>query len=336
MTGRGGPFVVALSPYHLTTREPAAMAMLLLAEHAVTLMPAPFGGRVGASVSRAAVDDAARATPVYLSFMESWQWAMPLFREGVVGSVFAGEDAADDARAACGRVVTDAGLSPLRRFMRPELFEDDRAYLSAVARDVLRAGPDPAVSVPLLAGLDSFAARHGLAVARSHAVSVAQRAEQRMGRRLAAFVVPVLTQASGERVLLGRALLEEPLSALREAAARALRPIAAGDGGVDESALPGLKSAAAAYAAAFEAHRADLTAPPGRYDADEVRVVAEEVSVSLLALPVDAVLRSSLAAAWAVDGPGRGGGRVAARGEATPAWREGECVAAVVKRLGAR
>ncbi|MEL6741711.1 MAG: DUF2752 domain-containing protein, partial [Planctomycetota bacterium] len=74
---------------------------------------------------------------------------------------FAGDDAADDARAACDRIAGEPWLDPLRPLVRPELFEDDRAYLGAVSRDVLKGGPDPALSIPLAAGLDASPEGHG-------------------------------------------------------------------------------------------------------------------------------------------------------------------------------
>ena len=36
--------LIAVSPYHMTTREPAAMAALLLASRVVTILPTPEVG----------------------------------------------------------------------------------------------------------------------------------------------------------------------------------------------------------------------------------------------------------------------------------------------------
>jgi hypothetical protein len=61
--------LVAVSPYHLTTREPAAIAALLLADRVVTLLPGP--DRRGAEL-------AAERLPHYLDFVLTWEWSVPL------------------------------------------------------------------------------------------------------------------------------------------------------------------------------------------------------------------------------------------------------------------
>jgi hypothetical protein len=50
-----------------------------------------------------------------------------------------------------------------------------------VAADLLKGGPDPAITVPLAAGIDQFAMRHGAAVARSSPFSIARRQRRRWG-----------------------------------------------------------------------------------------------------------------------------------------------------------
>ncbi|QKK09619.1 MAG: hypothetical protein HND58_16560 [Planctomycetota bacterium] len=69
----------AISPYHLTTREPPAMAALLLAERSVTFMPSPRG-------TREEIEQAAAESPEYVRFMETWAWSMPLWKDGLLGS----------------------------------------------------------------------------------------------------------------------------------------------------------------------------------------------------------------------------------------------------------
>jgi hypothetical protein len=59
--------LIVASPYHLTTREPAAMAALLLARQVVTLLPTPLEG---AGSSREAMA-AARCVPTYRALVES-------------------------------------------------------------------------------------------------------------------------------------------------------------------------------------------------------------------------------------------------------------------------
>ncbi|HRJ50461.1 MAG TPA: hypothetical protein PKU91_08000, partial [Phycisphaerales bacterium] len=221
---------VVVSPYHLTSREPAAMVSLLLADRVVTLMPAPTR-----TMRADDLRDAAYALPRYLKFVESWRWSQALWECGAIVSQRGGLDPIDEVR----RVWEDlaAGAWPeLSLLMRAGLFDDERGYLDAVAGDVLKGGPDPGICIPVSAGLDRFAAGCGLLSARSAAVSVAQKAEERMGRRLFAFSVPVLSQAPGELMSDVRADAEEMLGELRESIDAACEQGCAADGGTDGDA----------------------------------------------------------------------------------------------------
>lgn len=277
------PFDAVISPYHLTTREPASIVALQLAERATTLLIAPRQRVADERTVRAQ----AERTPAYRAYMRSWAWAVPLFQEGILGSVDDGEDPVERVRDACRVLHDDPAYAPLMPFLRSELFEDDTAYLRAASADVLKAGPDPGVSIPVAAGLDLFAADRGMIVARSAAVSLVQRAESRLGRVIFRASVPAVVQGSADRLLLVRALL----GGQRESLARAIA-------GAFESEDPGgVRSAARAYAEAFEAEREHICSPPGPGDENEVRVVIGEASLVGMELPVDAVFRSSVAAA---------------------------------------
>ncbi len=288
-----GPGTIVISPYHLTTREPAAMVSLQIAEHAVTLLLSPSAG--GVAVGPDSFRRAAGRSPAYRRYIRSWEWARSLFDEGVVASTLGGVDPIDDVLGACARLASDGSLEALTRFMRPGLFEDDRVYLQAASADVLKAGPDPGVSIPIAAGLDAFAAARGLLVARSAPSSVAQKAEARLGRRVFRLTIPALVQGSAERVLLVRALLDdarrELSSAIAGAFGRALDP----------------RPAADRYAERFEAEREEICSPPARHEADEVRVITGEVSIEGVVLPGDAVFSSSVAAAGGRAASGGGG-----------------------------
>lgn len=298
------PFDAVVSPYHLTTREPAALVTLQLAERAVTLLLAPVSRETGTVEEMAGAMAEARRSAVYRRYMSSWEWAEVLFREGVLSSVSGGDDPVDDVRRVCARLATDDGLGGLARYARPELFADDRVFLQAASADVLKAGPDPGVSVPIAAGLDSFAAGRGLVVARSSAISVAQKAESRLGRVVFRVAVPALLQASAERVMLVRALLDRPREELALAVSRAFE-------GEDPA---GVRAAADAYARAFETERADICSPPGRDEMDEVRLIVGETALVGMELPADAVLRSSMMALGPA-GAGATGGAPAETGE---------------------
>jgi hypothetical protein len=288
--------VLAVSPYHLTTREAPAMAALLLAERVVTLMPTPFEGAAREQVGRAV-----ERVPRYLDFMKSWEWAAPLWEKGLVSSVFEGQDAVDEVRGICRRIQRDPALADLRSVMRPGLFDDEDGYLDAVARDLLRAGPDPGITVPVVAGLDRFAAKMGLIVVRPQAASVAQRAELRDARPVVSFAAPILLQADAEAILETRLALEDTLDGLR-AALEALAARAAADDEPGESLLDEVRRSAREYSDAF----GELAAEGGLdCGDDEVRLVHGQAAVSLVTLPVDAVLGSSLAAMTVLNGAAR-------------------------------
>lgn len=279
--------LITVSPYHLTSREPPAMASALLAEQVVTLLPTPrvTSGRVTKQDLRAA----ARDNPRYIELMEQWRWLMPLWEAGVIADRLEGIDPTEDIRLAAGRLEGDAAFDALRPFMRTELFDDDERCLQFIASDLLKGGPDPAITVPVLAGLDAFAARLGVLVARSHAASIAQRAELELATKLGAIAVPVLLQASAERILDARDRLALELADLRDA----IGDVA--DGGE----LSPLQDAARRYHDAFELERESLAEVR---DPDEVRVVLGMVAIMVAELPADAVLRSSSLAASAMTG----------------------------------
>lgn len=274
---------VAVSPYHLTTREPPAMGAFLLADEVVTLRPTPEGGR-------AAAEAAAEQVPVYRALLESWAWTAALWREGVVRAHADGDDPADDALDCLAELHGDDRLAELRPLLRPD---DADRFPEAAARDLLRGGPDPGVSVPISGGLDRFASRHGLVVVRARPVSVAQRAEARLAERLASFAVPALVEAEGVRLLEARAVLGAPLDVLRAELDSACERAWVGR----EVRGDTLRAAAHSLTEEFELVRAHLTRPD-----DEVgrRVRAATVSCTLVRMPADAVFVSSLAAARAM------------------------------------
>jgi len=285
---------VVISPYHLTTREPPVMAALLLADRALTLMPAP--------AERASVGDVRRAVeraPRYYEFMESWSWSMPLWRKGIIATA-PGIDAAAPMRESLERVRASEHFAPLQEFMREGLFASEDHFLELVARDVLRGGPDPGISIPVCAGLDAFASDEAMIVVRAAPTSLAQRAESRLARRAFSIVVPIMLQAPARRVLDARELLAQPLDRLRRELAEAFprataRPGATPRGHADAG---GLSAAACELAEAFDDHR-DLICEPVDED---VKVIAGLVSITGVILPADAVLRSSLAAARSLSG----------------------------------
>jgi hypothetical protein len=297
--------ILALSPYHLTTRELPAVASLLLASRVVTFMPGVFrADGTSPRGGRADVHAHAATSARYARLVDSWRWSQPLWSEGLIDSSHAGDDAAGDVRTVWDRMTQDERYAALRPFVRHTFAEGGGDLIEAAAKDVLKGGPDPSIAVPILAGLDRFAARHNLVVARAEPASVAQRAEADLARPLARVVIPMLTQASAEAIMDARDALAAELDDLRAAFA-SLAALGTDQPEPDASALArpaaDLKRAALAYDAAFS--RAYPLLEAGR-DRDEVSLRAAPVSLALGRLPADAVLRSSCAAARSILGPG--------------------------------
>lgn len=293
-------FILAVSPYHLSLRDPAAMAALLLADRVVTYRPSPSrlqrgpdggAGEAGRAVVAAAVERA----PWLLRMMEAWRWSMPLWRAGVVDAGVGPDDAGADVDGLWSELGCEAGLrapilDPIRALLDPRLQDGPDERLDRVCADVARGGVDPGIGVMVTAGLDRFAHRRRAVIVRAGSPpgggSVTQRAEAAMGRKVFAVALPVLVRASGERVVRARESLRPSLEALRPALAAAYHA----EGG-DHAALA---DAAATYADAFGRARPHLV----RGDDDEgFRVQDGLVSLSGVMMPADAAIRSGLTAA---------------------------------------
>ena len=284
-----------VSPYHLTTREPPAMTALLLASSVVTLLPAPAGGRQAAQAE-------AEHSPVYMDFVKSWRWSEALWRAGVVAGTENGDGGPGADVAEAWRMIQgDPACAGARALIRRDLYDTEGEYLRAMAIDVLRAGPDPAVSAPVALGLDRYAARHGRTVMRPDPTSVVQRAEAGLSGPALTVALPVLLEADGETILRAREALAPELERLREAIDLALEAMVEPGGGDSATAARArLRAAASAYQAAFETQLADLAATVPE---DEPRLVAGLVSLTLASLPADAALRATAAATSRLGGP---------------------------------
>lgn len=289
---------IALSPYHLSTREAPAFASLLLAEEVFTLMPVPFHG-----ASRDDIENACRRIPRYADFLESWSWSAPLWNAGVIASAIDDDDAIEDVRDALELIHAD--YASLADLINPEVFRDERAYLAAVTLDIIRGGPDPGINIPITAGLDRFAARRELIAARAEPASVVQKAEAKLATPIARTALPVLVQAEAETIIEAREVLAVELTRLRSAidflvfsgghdSPSSQRPA----GGRDSSqshAADELKHATSAYSDAFNRFF-DSLAP----DADALQIRAATLSLSIMSLPVSASLSASRSALAAV------------------------------------
>ncbi len=290
--GRDGVHLL-ISPYSLCSRDAAAMAGMLLADPALTFLPRSLEP---AAASR----ERAISSAGFRRVIEAVAWATPLVEAGVLVTGVEGEDASEDFAAARRLVAEDPGFAPLRRFVEPGPEPDPDLAIERLARDLTRDGPDPSISVPLAGALDAFAARHGYAVLRVDGPSLAQRAERSRERRLFACSVPVLVQATPERVLETRRRLEQELMELRAACEACL------DGLGDEA---GVRHAAAVYAEAYDDQRGHIER--GETDPDDPLVRSAEVVLTGVAHERDHAMACSLVAASRVtrraprpDGPG--------------------------------
>ncbi|MEM1329099.1 MAG: hypothetical protein AAGG07_00915 [Planctomycetota bacterium] len=291
---------VAINPYHLTRREPAAMASVLLADRCATLIPGD-----GEDRSRDELEQAAQDTPVYAELVRQWGWTAELFRAGVLCPA---PSAAACVRSAAESIEADERLAALRPLMKGAMHVDDGAYLRALAEDMIKGGPDPALMLPVAAGLDRFAREIGAFSVRSDGTSLAQRTEARLATKLFAIGVPVLLQASAERVLEARDELSTELDELRDALVQMANTAqdaieldgldAAGVRAACAGSRADLNTAARAYSSAFDTVREELTRPEDPdTDLEGMRVIASSVTMTAVTLPGDAVLRSSASAA---------------------------------------
>ena len=285
--------IVVVSPYHLVSREAPALASLLLADQVVTLLPAPLGA------GSAAARQAAARSPWYARFVDALAWTAPLWREGVLAKHLGEEDPGADMREVVDRIRDEPALLALRPLIREALFESEHTYLSALGSDLTRGGPDPAITSPLAAALDRFARRHRAAVARPQPVSVVQRAEASLGTPALGIALPLFVQATGDHLLLAREILGPELAVLRRLLERITLAVTRGES--PEPIARELPGAGAAYAHAFESHARDLAHAPD----DEVRPVVASVVITAQAMPVEAVLRSSIVAMGSLVGASR-------------------------------
>ena len=266
---------LVVSPYHLTTREVPAMVALLLAEQVVTVMPTGPGGRSEA-------ERLAAAAPRYAKLIDSWRWSLPLWNAGVLAPGFGNDHPGRDIQTAHAEIFASDAWVSLRTVLEQRQHESPDRYLESLAHDLLRGGPDPAFTVPVAAGLDRFASRHGALVSRAAPVSIAQKLEMRMVEPMASVVVPMILQGRGERVLDAREVLADELADLRNALCpSALR--------ADTGATDQLREAASRYRTAFESGQSGFEED----DPTEPRVITGKVSLRVVEMSSDAALESS-------------------------------------------
>lgn len=301
---------LVLGPYDLVSPSAAsAVALTLGAEECgvITLAPAPLEG-AGSAAVRLASDNA----PRFLQLLDSWRWTAPLWRSGLLCADCDGESPLEEIRLACARIGADPQAAPLRALGGAGLFSDPDTYLETLSRDLLRGGGDPSVSIPLLAGIERFAARHGLPLVRLAGSSIAARLDKRSALTLARFTVPSIVGAAPVAYLETRRLLSTPLGALRSAlqALIALTPTEAA------THAPRLTERCAVYADAFSAS-ARRVLDASAHAGEPARLAEIAVTVSLAPAGASFEAASRAAESFA-PGTGRGSRHSRARMEAGP------------------
>ncbi|MBC7771096.1 MAG: hypothetical protein H7210_01245 [Pyrinomonadaceae bacterium] len=284
------PLVIAVSPYHLVTQEVPALCALLLADRVTTLMPEPALG-----TSREDIAGAMKRSPRFLRFMERIRWSVPLWNDGVIE---AGDDVQSVAECLGGtyhEITSGDAVGPLRPMIAKAAAANADEFLDHLCGDLLKGGPDPAFCVPVNACIDSFAVRNDLTVARAVPSSIAQKTESLMLRRCFAFVMPILKQASGHRILSTRRALLPELSRLRVILAAAISAWRVQETlRLEPTMANALDDAAKALTARFEQLKSDVASGD---DDEGRRIIDAYVSVTVMTAPPDAVLRSSTHAA---------------------------------------
>lgn len=272
-------FSLAVSPYHLCTRELSATVALMLADRVVTIVPEPAEGR-----SRDDIREVFERVPRLLRVLEAWRWSAPLWRGGLI----AGKAGTDRAFASVDDVGAIAAADPaLRRLgdacVRPlEPGEAADHWLDGLCSDLLRGGPDPALSTVITGALDRFAAANGFVAVRGSTDSLAQRAESKLMQRSFSIAIPVMSRAAGGRILLLREALQSEFVTLRSAMCEVWQG-AGRDGG---QAAARLQLAAKVYSDAFESWFAHAS----RDDENAERTMRAFVSLTGALIPIDSAL----------------------------------------------
>jgi len=286
------------------------MVGLLCFDRVFTYLPVPASGE-----TREDIRAALRMSPRYERFLESWRWSVPLWRAGVIASrldpapATGSADPATEIAGASARIESAPPFKVVAGFLHKHMFRaGDTAPLAlgprpldAVSADLLKGGPDPGVSVPIVAGLDQFAGRHGFVALRSGGVgqrrggvasSLAQRAEERLAPTLLTVAVPVLSQCGANTLLAARTATKP----LRIAFDTALKDLVA-------HRTPAAAAATRATARALADGLAAFFAPlEGKDDDSGKQVRSTFVRAALSIMPPDASLIAACAAARSLRG----------------------------------
>lgn len=280
-----------VSPYELQPLTPGVSAALLLCDSVVTLLPTPDTADVAAAQQHA---------PRFRQLLDAWSWSTPLWRNATLRPTHAGESPLNDIRDTCRRILATPALAPLAPLISASRFENPTEFLDALCRDILRGGADPAISIPLTAGLEHFAARHRLFTFTTPAASVAGRIESRTARPLFKIQLPLIAAPSTAAFEFLRERLAAPIGVLRRVL-ETLPSIAPG-APLTPAALQTLEQAQLQFTAVFQSLLDPLAVLVRKTDREAK--VGLFASVSCVALDPDASLAAAARAANALS-PGR-------------------------------
>lgn len=279
---------IVLGPYDLTSPSAAASVALMLGSSdggVITLAPSPLEGDAPEGM-RTADSDA----PRYLRLLEAWRWTGPLWRAGLLAADQEGASPLEDIRAVVHRIGADPQTAALRALGGAGLFSDPQQYLETLSRDLLRGGGDPAVSIPLAAGMERFAARHGLPLVRLANSSLASRIDKRSGLAIARFSIPAIVGPAAVGFLELHRRLTPPLDDLRAALQTLFAQPPGEPGGHNDR----LAASCREFAAAFTRTAREILEVSAR-EGEAARIAELAVTVSLA--PVGAGLEAAHQAA---------------------------------------
>lgn len=275
------PVNTALSPYEITARSVGATLATLLCRVAVTVAPRPGEDPLGM--------DARGRLPLLAS---RWAWTAPLWHSGLLTSEFGPAEPLDEMETLRQRVTAEARYAGLRPYFEELSGLGEGRVFERLSRDLLTGGADPVFVVPLVAVMESFAARQGLIYCRTEARSLAGRLERRSARPVIRVLLPLLAPPDGDWILEAREALAEPLSR----AAFAFENASAGlrEGDTDANVVEQWRAEGAPATDDLREALREFCWNKSAGEGESARPVT--VTASMAAIPADSALRVAAAA----------------------------------------
>ncbi len=278
-----------VSPYEFHARAIGVYTALTLSDLVLTAMPTDGAG----DTSSIRPEDLPRT----LETAREWAWSSALWREGVLLAGLAEASPLEDVGEVCDEIEAVDAWSDIRPMIDTRLFDDTRARLEAISRDLKHGGINPGVSVPVSCGIARYAGRHGLLMFRSPAASTVTKLEARGTTTSARCAVSVFDGIDGETLIAVRETLNDALVPLREAILETnetARSVGVQDTDLVALEREVLQPAAAAYEQAFTAHKRVLSE---RAEDEGCRYRVRTVTLSFGHADPDGVLLAAATAA---------------------------------------